>query len=100
MSFVGNRGCIQIHTGPVKRLVEAHGWFNILDPAFNMHLRDQGVARAFSVRKPTDDGVVTSIELYDPAGDLTVSFFGKRKPGIPEQLPWRALAESFAAKAA
>lgn len=91
MIFVGNRGCIQIHTGPVKRLVEAHGWFNILDPAFNMHLRDQGVARAFSVRKPTDDGVVTSIEAFDERDRNVLLMFGARKPGNPELEQWRAL---------
>lgn len=100
MVFVGNPGMIQIHTGPVKKLVATGPWFNVLDPMFNLHLRQDTIATSWVVRKPTRDGVVTSIELYDPAGDLTVSFFGRRKPGIPEQLPWRALAESFAAKAA
>jgi putative hemin transport protein len=96
MVFVGNPGMIQIHTGPVKKLVATGPWFNVLDPMFNLHLREDTIASSWVVRKPTRDGVVTSIELFDPAGDLTVSFFGKRKPGIPEQLPWRALAESFA----
>jgi putative hemin transport protein len=96
MVFVGNPGMIQIHTGPVKKLVATGPWFNVLDPMFNLHLREDTIASSWMVRKPTRDGVVTSIELFDPAGDLTVSFFGKRKPGIPEQLPWRALVESFA----
>lgn len=96
MVFVGNPGMIQIHTGPVKKLVATGPWFNVLDPMFNLHLREDTIATSWVVRKPTRDGVVTSIELFDPAGDLTVSFFGRRKPGIPEQLPWRALAESFA----
>ena len=65
MIFVGSNGCIQIHSGPIKRLVETHGWFNVLDPAFNLHLREAGVARLFSVRKPTEDGIVTSIEAFD-----------------------------------
>ncbi len=54
MIFVGSGGCIQIHSGPINRLVEVHGWFNVLDPAFNLHLREAGVARVFSVRKPTE----------------------------------------------
>jgi putative hemin transport protein len=91
MIFVGNRGCIQIHTGPIKRLVEVHGWFNVLDPAFNLHLRDQGVARVFSVRKPTEDGIVTSIEAFDDRDRNILLMFGERKPGKPELEPWRAL---------
>ena len=91
MIFVGNRGCIQIHTGPVKRLVETHGWFNVLDPTFNLHLRDEGVARVFSVRKPTEDGIVTSIEAFDDRDRNILLMFGARKPGKPELEQWRAL---------
>jgi putative hemin transport protein len=91
MIFVGSGGCIQIHTGPIKRLVETHGWFNVLDPAFNLHLREAGVARVFSVRKPTDDGVVTSIEAFDERDRNILLMFGARKPGQPELEAWRAI---------
>jgi putative hemin transport protein len=91
MIFVGSKGCIQIHTGPVKRLVETHGWFNVLDPAFNLHLREAGVARLFSVRKPTEDGIVTSIEAFDSSNRNILMMFGARKPGKPELAEWRAL---------
>ncbi len=100
MIFVGNRGCIQIHTGPVKRLVEVHGWFNVLDPTFNLHLRDQGVARVFSVRKPTDDGIVTSIEAFDDRDRNILLMFGERKPGKPELESWRALVARIEKQAA
>jgi putative hemin transport protein len=100
MIFVGNRGCIQIHTGPIKRLVDTHGWFNVLDPDFNMHLRDAGVARVFSVRKPTEDGVVTSIEAFDEQGRNILLMFGARKPGKPELEEWRAIVSRVEKQAA
>jgi putative hemin transport protein len=100
MIFVGNRGCIQIHTGPVKRLVEVHGWFNVLDPTFNLHLRDEGVARVFSVRKPTEDGIVTSIEAFDDRDRNILLMFGERKPGKPELEQWRALVAKIEKQAA
>jgi len=100
MIFVGNRGCIQIHTGPVKRLVETHGWFNVLDPTFNLHLRDRGVVRVFSVRKPTDDGIVTSIEAFDNRDRNVLLMFGERKPGKPELEQWRALVARIEKQAA
>jgi putative hemin transport protein len=99
MVFVGNRGCIQIHTGPVARLVDVRGWFNVLDPDFNLHLSEAGVANAFRVRKPTDDGVVTSIELLDAAGEVVAMIFGARKPGLPELPEWRAIADEVAGQA-
>lgn len=100
MIFVGSRGCIQIHTGPVKRLVDTHGWFNVLDPDFNMHLRDSGVARVFSVRKPTEDGVVTSIEAFDAQNRNILLMFGARKPGKPELEDWRAIVARIEKQAA
>jgi putative hemin transport protein len=100
MIFVGSRGCIQIHTGPVKRLVDTHGWFNVLDPDFNMHLRDSGVARVFSVRKPTEDGIVTSIEAFDAENRNILLMFGARKPGKPELEDWRAIVARIEKQAA
>lgn len=100
MIFAGSRGCIQIHTGPVKRLVDTHGWFNVLDPDFNMHLRDAGVARVFSVRKPTEDGIVTSIEAFDAENRNILLMFGARKPGKPELEDWRAIVARIEKQAA
>jgi putative hemin transport protein len=91
MVFTGSPGCIQIHTGPVKRLVETGPWYNVLDPDFNMHLRLDGIAEIWLVKKPTTDGLVHSIEAYDKDGNTIVQFFGKRKPGIPESEGWRQL---------
>jgi putative hemin transport protein len=90
MIFVGNPGCLQIHTGAVKRIVATDGWINVLDPATNLHLREAGVVAAWIVRKPTTDGVVTALECYDKAGEQVVQFFGERKPGQPERDDWRA----------
>jgi putative hemin transport protein len=100
MIFVGSKGCIQIHSGPVKRLVETHGWFNVLDLAFNLHLREAGVARLFSVRKPTEDGIVTSIEAFDSSNRNILLMFGARKPGKPELAEWRALVARIEKRAA
>jgi putative hemin transport protein len=95
MIFVGNRGCIQIHTGEVEKIVPYGEWINVLDPDFNLHLRESGVVSAWLVRKPTKDGVVTSVELYDAAGENVALIFGKRKPGEPEDTNWRSLAEGL-----
>jgi len=97
MVFVGSRSAIQIHTGPVKRLLASPGgWFNIMDPDFNLHLREAGIAEAWRVVKPTDDGPVSSIELLDAAGSVIGQLFGARKPGIPELTGWRAIVDAIA----
>lgn len=96
MVFVGNRAAIQIHTGPVARLLDIPGWFNVLDPDFNLHLRHAGVASAWRIVKPTEDGAVTSIELLDAAGEVVALLFGARKPGKPEREDWRDIAAAIA----
>jgi len=89
MVFVSNPGCIQIHTGEVRRIARKGPWLNVLDEQFNLHLREDLIAHTWVVRKPTEDGVVTSLEVFDAAGELIVQFFGKRKPGLPERQGWR-----------
>lgn len=91
MVFVGNKGCIQIHTGPIKRVVEAQGWLNILDPGFDLHIRENQIDKAWVVRKPTLDGIVTSLELFDDKGRQILQMFGERKPNNPELKEWAGL---------
>jgi putative hemin transport protein len=97
MVFVGNPGCIQIHTGLVTNLKPVGPWFNVLDPQFNLHLREDKVDNAWIVHKPTRDGAVTSIELFDAAGGTVAQLFGKRKPGLPELPEWRAIVDGVRA---
>ena len=95
MCFVGNPGCIQIHTGPVKTIKPSGPWINVLDPRFNLHLREDSIVSAWQVTKPTRDGNVTSIELYNADDQCFVQFFGERKPGKAELPDWRDLVEGL-----
>ena len=96
MVFVGNPGMIQIHTGPVQRVAQMGLWLNVLDEGFNLHLREDHIAQAWLVRKPTTDGLVCSLELFDARGEQIAMCFGERKPGQPERSDWRCLIESLA----
>jgi putative hemin transport protein len=94
MVFVGNRHCIQIHTGAITTLKWVDTWFNVLDSDFNLHIQTSGIHTLWRVRKPSVDGVITSLEAYDNNGELIMQLFGARKPGQPELTQWTALAES------
>lgn len=98
MVFVGNPGMIQIHTGPVNKLLERGEWYNVLDPTFNLHVRETAIEQSWVVRKPTEDGIVTSLELFSADGTLIATLFGKRKPGIPEDENWREIIKMVDAK--
>ena len=95
MVFVGNRGNIQIHTGRVRKTMWHNEWFNVMDPDFNLHLDTSKIAQTWIVRKPTEDGEVTAIEVFNDLGEIIVQFFGKRKPGIPELTEWKELVASL-----
>ncbi|CAN7675338.1 hemin-degrading factor [Mesorhizobium amorphae] len=95
MCFVGNRGCIQIHSGPVKSIKPMGPWINVLDETFHLHLRTDHIHEVWAVRKPTKDGHVTSLEVYGADGKMIIQFFGKRHEGEGERDDWRFLAENL-----
>ncbi|HTV23945.1 MAG TPA: ChuX/HutX family heme-like substrate-binding protein [Polyangiaceae bacterium] len=91
MVFVGSRGVMEIHTGPIHQVKAVGEWFNILDPGFNLHLFEPGVSEAWVVRKPAEGIVVSSLELYDRTGGVIALFFVKRKEGEPAPEAWTQL---------
>lgn len=95
MIFVRSPGTIQIHHGPVDRIVDTPPWLNVLDPGFNLHVLEEGIAGTWVVRKPVETGWVTSVEVYDARDTLCALFFGCRKEGEPEDTAWRELAEAL-----
>ncbi len=91
MCFVGNRGMLQIHTGSLLNIRRTGPWLNVLDPDFNLHLDTTKIDSVWTVRKPTSDGWVSSMEVYADSGELIVQFYGARKMGVPERTEWRDL---------
>ena len=94
MCFVGNDATIQIFSGTINRVKVIGSWLNILDPEFNLHINESAIEEAWLVRKPTDNGIVTSLEFYDHQGNQVLQFFGVRQEQHHENLQWRQLAES------
>jgi putative hemin transport protein len=98
MIFVGNRGLMQIFTGTIRAVKAQNGWVNVFDKGLNLHAKEAGIASAFIVRKPTSDGVVTSLELFDEAGETLALLFGERSFGQPESPVWRARLDELLAR--
>ncbi|MTH77117.1 hemin-degrading factor [Paracoccus aestuariivivens] len=87
MFFVGNMGCIEIHSGKIETLKPMGPWLNVLDERFNLHLRADHVAEVWAVHKPTKRGPAISVEAFDAEGALIFQCFGLRpeKGGDAEQ---------------
>ncbi|TVP56777.1 MAG: hemin-degrading factor [Halomonadaceae bacterium] len=95
MTFVGNPDGIQIHTGRPGRLVRTGEWFNNLSPRFSLHLNSHAIASTWLVRRPSKDGVITSLEAFDENEESILQLFGERTEGQAENTLWRKLAEEL-----
>lgn len=95
MIFVGNAGGVQIHTGPVKKLMRRGPWFNVLDSGFNLHANTEVFTHAWLVRRPTEDGIISSLEVFDKNGVLALQMFGARKPGQIELIDWQNIIKEL-----
>ncbi|PXW70772.1 putative hemin transport protein [Loktanella sp. PT4BL] len=93
MIFVGNRGCIQIHTGKIHSLKPMGPWQNVMDPGFNLHLRLDKVAEVWAVHKPTQRGPAVSVEAFDAEGGMIFQVFGVGKEGRDSRAEWGQIVD-------
>ncbi|CAI1503638.1 Hemin transport protein hemS [Serratia quinivorans] len=98
MIFVGNRGCVQIFTGQIERLMPQEGWINVFNRRFTLHLIEDAIAESWITRKPTKDGFVTSLELFSADGTQIAQLYGQRTEGQPEQTQWREQVAALESK--
>ncbi|OIQ32743.1 MAG: hemin-degrading factor [Alphaproteobacteria bacterium MedPE-SWcel] len=91
MVFVGNKGCIQIHGGPIERLQAMGPWQNVMDPRFNLHLRLDHITEVYAVTKPTQRGDAVSVEAFDADGSIILQIFGRRTERLDSRPAWEAV---------
>lgn len=91
MVFVGNKGCIQIHSGPIGTLRAMGPWQNVMDPGFNLHLRLDHIAEVWAVEKPTQRGKAVSVEAFDKDGAMILQVFGLGKEGRDSRPAWQEI---------
>jgi putative hemin transport protein len=86
---VASPGAIQVHAGPIFRLKATPSWFNILDPDFNLHLREDLVA-VTRVRETSGEGY-EALEVFD-ASERLIAIFKAGHPEDPDGLTaWRGI---------
>jgi putative hemin transport protein len=96
MVFVGNPGVLQVRSGVVNRLLRTGPWFNVMDPGFNLHVREDQLHEGWVVKKPTRSGIVTSLELQEKGGETVVMLFDKRRDrDLEEKQAWRDWLEAL-----
>lgn len=91
MAFLGNDGVTQIFSGKINKTAASGEWYNVLDPEFNLHLRESALSSGWVVRRAG----VTSIEFFDKDGEQVITFFGVRERNQPQPQSWTDLAQSL-----
>ena len=91
MVFVSNGGMTQIYSGLIDKTAIKGEWYNASAADFELHVRSGAIHHGWVVRRPTDHGIVTSVEFYDAAGRQLVNFFSRRDRGQPETEQWRRM---------
>ena len=94
MLFAMNDAAVQSHSGVIEKLLRTGPWFNILDPSFNLHLRTDDIGEVWRVRKPSADGWVTSLDVFDLQGQEILVFTDQRERGSAESPAWTELLMS------
>ncbi|WP_343722671.1 hemin-degrading factor [Herbaspirillum seropedicae] len=95
MAFVSQGGMTQIYSGMIDRSSNSGAWYEVLGEDFRLKVRSAAIDHGWVVRRPTDHGMVTSVEFYDAAGRQLVNFFSRRDRGQPETAQWRRMVEAL-----
>jgi putative hemin transport protein len=97
MAFVRNPGILQIHSGPIRNIKQMGPWLNVLDSGFHLHLRKDHFAAIWLVRKPTSNGDIYSIEIFDEHDEQVILINGDRRGGdVSESVSqWDGLVQAL-----
>lgn len=97
MIFVMNDAAVQSFAGVVCKLLRTGPWFNVLDPGFNLHIKTFGIGEAWFVRKPTEQGWVSTLDVFDHDGREILLITDRRERGQRESACWTELLEALTA---
>ncbi|PID46839.1 MAG: hypothetical protein CSB47_01770 [Proteobacteria bacterium] len=92
---VQNHAAVQSYCGSVKRLLRTGPWFNVLDPTFNLHLNTEQIAQVWVIKKPSDNGLLHSIDVLDNAGQSIVTIADDRLRNQPESAEWQEIVSKL-----
>jgi len=89
MTQVGNAGIVQAYCGKIKNIRSKDARLKIMNHGFRMLLREDDIDSIWVAKKPTTDGIVTSLEIFNRQGLQIASFLSKKRNGEPEPREWR-----------
>lgn len=102
MAFIGNGSVVQVYTGPVLKIAQVpksdklfiHGMTNEGEHSV-INISKKDIGQAWVVNKGSDNGYITSLEIFDHNGNHIAQFYGVRKEGQKQNEAWDRLMKSL-----
>jgi putative hemin transport protein len=95
MIFVQNQSAVQSYAGHIKRLLRTGPWFNILDEGFNLHLNTEQIGQAWLITKPSENGYIHSLNVFDHNHNEIMIMTDNRTRGEQESIEWATLMKTY-----
>jgi putative hemin transport protein len=89
VTLTGNAGVMQAYQGQPEQIRSGDAWLDILNRDYRLRLREDHIDTVWVAKKPTADGIMTSLELFNRRGVGFARFFSEPEPGKPEPHEWR-----------
>ena len=98
MFFVQNTGVVQIQSGLIEKVKLIGNWVNVIAHDFTVQINKKNIHSSWIVNKQTEDGIVTSFEIYDRNEKKIAMLYAKRdiNRNIPSK--WTTLLNSILPK--
>ena len=91
MFFAMNDGCVQISTGAITEIIRTRGTLQLVEDDSRTLLSLPRIAQVWRVSKPTERGLIHSLELYDANGQILALLFGSEKGDSTSIVKWKEL---------
>lgn len=91
MFFAMNDGCVQISTGAITEINRTRGTLQLVEDDSRTLVSLPRIAQVWRVSKPTERGLIHSLELYDANGQILALLFGSEKGDSTNIVTWKEL---------
>jgi putative hemin transport protein len=86
---VANAGVAQTHVGTISSLQLSGRWLRVSGPRLHLQLEESAVASVWIVRKPTRDGIISVLEVFDACERPICEVRGTETARDVEDPAWR-----------
>lgn len=92
---VESAGVTQVYTGLTRRVEASGGLLALIEPGFRLYVSEPRIKSAWLVRRPSEQGVLSSLQYFDADDQPVLRVAGNTTPGEPGLKRWERLVASL-----